>query len=251
MSDKRKGGGDDGLIPSITPAKDEVASYRRSGRSEAPKQSNFNGLLVFVIVLLSIMMGIGGYALWEVQAKLEQSTALLTTAQKNVDDLERRLSATGDQTSRAFKDMEEQVATNFSEIDKLWGVSYRRNRPNIEQNTKAIEGIQSQLDTDLKQVAQRMTALDNSFQDFSKEMIQLRTQLRADNEELRTEFGLVRGQVQDQADLLENNRRSIAALERQMAQAEEAIDVIDQYRARINQQLLELRNQGGGGTPGS
>ncbi len=251
MSDKRKGGGDDSLIPAITPAKDEVASYRRSGRAEAPKQSNFNGLLVFVIVLLSIMMGIGGYALWEVQAQLEQSTALLSQAQKNVDDLERRLSATGDQTSRAFQDMEEQVATNFAEIDKLWGVSYRRNRPNIEQNTKAIEQLSAQINEDLRVVAQRMTAVDDSFQEFSREMIQLRSQLRADNEELKTEFALVRGQVQDQAVLLENNRRSIATLEQEMNEANEAIEVIDQYRARINQQLLELRSQVQGGTPGS
>ena len=55
------------VIPSIKPAQDEVASYRRSGRSEAPKQSNFNGLLVFVIVLMAIMMGVGGYTIFELQ----------------------------------------------------------------------------------------------------------------------------------------------------------------------------------------
>ena len=44
------------LIPAIAPAKDEVASYRRSGRSDAPKQSNFNGILVFALVLMAIVM---------------------------------------------------------------------------------------------------------------------------------------------------------------------------------------------------
>ena len=43
------------LIPAIAPAKDEVASYRRSGRSDAPKQSNFNGILVFGIMKLPTM----------------------------------------------------------------------------------------------------------------------------------------------------------------------------------------------------
>ena len=252
MNDKRRPGNDDSLIPAITPAKDEVASFRRSGRSEAPRQSNFNGMLVFVIVLLCIMMGIGGYALWEVQKKLEQSTTLLAQAQKNVDDLERRLSATGDQTSKAFQDVEQQVATNFSEIDKLWGVAYRRNRPNIEQNTKAIESLTGRLDTELKQIAQRMTSVEQSSQEFQRDMIALRGTLRADNEEMKTEVSLLRGQVQDQAVVLENNRRSIAALERQVKSAEEAINVIDQYRQRINQQLLDLRSQvqsGGAAAP--
>ncbi|MBD3646743.1 MAG: hypothetical protein HUJ31_04660, partial [Pseudomonadales bacterium] len=55
MSDKSD---KDDLIPSIAPAQDEVASYRRSGRSEAPRQVNFNGMLVFVIVVLAIFMAV-------------------------------------------------------------------------------------------------------------------------------------------------------------------------------------------------
>ncbi|MDZ7686915.1 MAG: hypothetical protein U5O39_19820 [Gammaproteobacteria bacterium] len=247
MSDKRNSGSssgkDDSAIPAITPAQDEVASYRRSGRSDGPKQSNFNGLLVFVIVLLCIMMGIGGYALWEVQQRLQESTQILTQARRNVEDLERRLSASGDQTSKAFQDLEEQVSTNFSEIDKLWGVSYRNNRPNIEKNTESIETIQQQLDRDLKQISQRMTQVDQSVEEFTKTMAELRSNLRADNEEMMTQVSLVRGQMQDHADALENNKRSIDALERKMESAQEAIDVIDKYRQRLNQQLLDLRAQ--------
>ncbi|MDA0977075.1 MAG: hypothetical protein O3B72_00815, partial [Proteobacteria bacterium] len=82
-------------IPSIKPAQDEVASYRRGGQTKAPKQSNFNGMLVFVIVLMAIMMGIGGYTLYEVQLKLERSNELLAEGQENVRMLEARLAATG------------------------------------------------------------------------------------------------------------------------------------------------------------
>ena len=60
------------LIPAIAPAKDEVASYRRSGSSDAPKQSNFNGILVFALVLMAIVMGVGGFALYQIQQKLDQ-----------------------------------------------------------------------------------------------------------------------------------------------------------------------------------
>ncbi len=241
MSERGKQGDD--LIPAIKPSKDEVASYRRSGRSEMPRQSNFNGMLVFVIVLLSIMMGVGGYALWEVQQQLEQSTELLSKAQQNVEDLRARLSLSGDTTSRAFQDMEEQIANHFSEIDKLWGVSYRTNRPNIANNTEAIEKLQTQFDRDLKQLSTRMTQVSQDFNKFSEEMSDLRDALRTDNEEMVTQMSILRNQVQDQADGVESQRRAIATLERQMKEAEEAVAVFDQYRQRLNQQLLELRTQ--------
>ena len=38
-------------LPSITPDAEDVSSYRRGSRTEAPKQSNFNGILMFVIVI--------------------------------------------------------------------------------------------------------------------------------------------------------------------------------------------------------
>ena len=119
MSDQKES------IPSIKPAQDEVASYRRSGRFEAPKQSNFNGLLVFVIVLMAIMMGIGGYTLYEVQQRLASSNELLEQGQENTRQLESRLAATGTDVSKTLLDLKAQVNTNFTEIDKLWAVSHR------------------------------------------------------------------------------------------------------------------------------
>lgn len=115
MSDQKEN------IPSIKPAQDEVASYRRSGRSEAPKQSNFNGLLVFVIVLMAIMMGIGGYTLFEVQEKLERSNQLLEQGQENTRQLDSRLAATGTDVSKTLRDLKAQMNTNFTEIDKAVG----------------------------------------------------------------------------------------------------------------------------------
>ena len=48
MSDKGKDIGS-----AIRPDHDEVAAYRRGGRAEAPKQSNFNGILVFSLIVMA------------------------------------------------------------------------------------------------------------------------------------------------------------------------------------------------------
>jgi uncharacterized protein HemX len=100
MNDKKK---DLNPVPAIKPAQDEVASYRSTNRSDAPKQSNFNGMLVFSLVLMAIMMGVGGYTLFEVQQRLDQSNKILEEANKNVRDLESRLEATGTDVSKTIQ----------------------------------------------------------------------------------------------------------------------------------------------------
>ena len=73
-------------IPSIKPDQVDVASYRRNARTDPPKQSNFNGFLVFVIALMAIIMGVGGFALYEVQQSLALSNKLLDQGQNNIRD---------------------------------------------------------------------------------------------------------------------------------------------------------------------
>lgn len=239
MSDKSR----DQELPAIKPSQDEVASYRRSGRSDAPRQSNFNGVLVFVIVLMAIMMGVGGFALWEVQQELEQSNRLLAQSQDKIRELDNRLSDTGDTASQKFKSMEAQIETNVSEIDKLWGVSYRTNRPNIEQNKRTLEQVSKQMATLDKELAGRVATLQKDFDKLSKDMIETRQNILTDNEEMVTQVAIVRGQIQDQNVQVEGNRRKLSALEQDMGKVQEAIDVIDRYRQQINQRLVELQSQ--------
>ncbi len=197
-------------IPSIKPEQDEVASYRSSGRSAAPKQSNFNGLLVFVIVLMAIMMGFGGYTLFEVQKKLDQSNVLLAQGQENIRELDSRLAATGTDVSKTLQDLKEQVSTNFSEIDKLWAVSYRQNRPDIQKNVRAIAALEDNLGKKVETMDQSVKQMSSQYQSTLSEISSLREGLLRDNEELITEIALLRGQVQDQAVAQEAIRRNIS-----------------------------------------
>ncbi len=235
--------GDDRIIPSIKPEQDEVASYRRSGRSEAPKQSNFNGLLVFVIVLMAIMMGIGGYTLFEVQKKLDRSNELLAQGQARTEELDSRLAATGTDVSKTLQDLKSQVSTNFSEIDKLWAVSYRQNKLNIQKNVRAIEKLQVDLGGKINTIDTSVKSMSTQTQATLTELQALKDDLLADNEELITQIALLRGQVQDQAVVQEANKRNLAALTKQVKDTEDAIKAIDQHRRQVNQRLIELQSQ--------
>ncbi len=228
-------------IPSIKPEQDEVASYRSSGRSAAPKQSNFNGLLVFVIVLMAIMMGFGGYTLFEVQKKLDQSNELLAQGQENIRELDSRLAATGTDVSKTLQDLKEQVSTNFSEIDKLWAVSYRQNRPDIQKNVRAIAALEDNLGKKVETMDQSVKQMSSQYQSTLSEISSLREGLLRDNEELITEIALLRGQVQDQAVAQEAIRRNISSLTQQVKETEEAIAAIDRHRLQLTQKLAQLQ----------
>ena len=228
-------------IPSIKPEQDEVASYRSSGRSAAPKQSNFNGLLVFVIVLMAIMMGFGGFTLFEVQKKLDQSNELLAQGQENIRELDSRLAATGTDVSKTLQDLKEQVSTNFSEIDKLWAVSYRQNRPDIQKNVRAITALEDNLGKKVETMDQSVKQMSSQYQTTLNEISNLREGLLRDNEELITEIALLRGQVQDQAVAQEAIRRNISSLTQQVKETEEAIAAIDRHRLQLTQKLAQLQ----------
>ncbi len=228
-------------IPSIKPEQDEVASYRSSGRSAAPKQSNFNGLLVFVIVLMAIMMGFGGFTLFEVQKKLDQSNELLAQGQENIRELDSRLAATGTDVSKTLQDLKEQVSTNFSEIDKLWAVSYRQNRPDIQKNVRAIAALEDNLGKKVETMDQSVKQMSSQYQLTLNEILSLREGLLRDNEELITEIALLRGQVQDQAVAQEAMRRNISSLTQQVRETEEAIAAIDRHRLQLTQKLAQVQ----------
>ena len=230
-------------IPSIKPDQDEVASYRSSARSAAPRQSNFNGLLVFVIVLMAIIMGIGGYTLFEVQNKLDRSNQLLAQGQENIAELDSRLAATGTDVSKTLLDLKAQLSTNFSEIDKLWAVSYRQNKPDIQKNVRSIASLKDNLGQRVTSMSGSLQQMTTQYQAILDELSGLREGLLQDNEELITEIALLRGQVQDQAVAQEASRRNLNSLTKQFNDINEAIDSIDQHRRQLAQKLAQQQAQ--------
>ena len=230
-------------IPSIKPDQDEVASYRSSARSAAPRQSNFNGLLVFVIVLMAIIMGIGGYTLFEVQKKLDRSNALLAQGQMNIAELDSRLAATGTDVSQTLQDLKDQVGTNFSEIDKLWAVSYRQNKPDIQKNVRSIKTLKDDLGQSVTNMAGSVDEMSRQYKELVDEYSGLRDGLLQDNQEFITDIAFLRSQVQDQAVVQEAIQRALNTVSRQLKEVNEAISSIDQHRQQLAQKLSRQQTQ--------
>ena len=226
-------------LPSIKPESDQVASYRRGGRAEAPKHSNFNGLLVFTIVLMAIMMGVGGFTIYEVQERLDQSNRILEKTEKLVRDLESRLEATGTDVGKTLVAMKAQQEANFTEIDKLWKIAYRQNRPKLE----ALEKKLNTTSASNAELEKRVKASIGNLAKVNADMTDLKEGMSQENTELLTQTGMLRNTIQSQADSVEANKRALASLNQQVKTLDEAIAVFDQYRKQITQKFLEIQNQ--------
>jgi len=194
------------------------------------------------------LMGFGGYTLFEVQKKLDLSNQLLDNVQRNSRDIESELSATGNDIEKTFQLMKAQQSTNISEIDKLWGVAYRQNRPKILELEKALQNANSTNKELKRQLARQSTSIATATAKSAAEIDKLvadiarvRQTLTDDSEDMTTQFSLVRGQVQDQADLVEANKRNLASIQNRVKITEEAIEVIDKYRAQVNKRLVDLQ----------
>ena len=230
-------------LPSITPDAEDVSSYRRGSRTEAPKQSNFNGILMFVIVIMVLVMGFGGYVLFQVQNKLDEANAQLVQSGASIDELESRLAATGSDVSKTFETMQAQSNKNVSEIDKLWAVAYRQNRPKIDQVALDLETAITGFKAELDPIAGAVSGVGDQFDALNKEMIGLKQLVTMDTEDRTTELALIRQQLQDQTDTLETLRRELGVVKKQLSEAKEDIRSNLEYRARHNGEVLEMKKQ--------
>ncbi|MCH2569537.1 MAG: hypothetical protein MKZ98_13415, partial [Pseudomonadales bacterium] len=178
---------DDTRIPTIAPHQDDVVQRQKASRPGVARQSSFNGLLVFVIVVMAIMMGIGGYTLWQVQQKLETANALLARGQENVKALDERLAATGTDVSKTLRKMQDEIKTNFSEIDKLWAVSYRTNRLDIATNKNDI-GEQTRrvslLDDQMAMLLNAVSDASVRISTVADDMVEIQQSLAEENAEV-------------------------------------------------------------------
>ena len=234
---------DDTRIPTIAPHQDDVVQRQKASRPGVARQSSFNGLLVFVIVVMAIMMGIGGYTLWQVQQKLETANALLARGQENVKALDERLAATGTDVSKTLRKMQDEIKTNFSEIDKLWAVSYRTNRLDIATNKNDI-GEQilrvSLLDDQMAMLLNAVSDASVRISTVADDMVEIQQSLAEENAEVLTEVALVRGQVQDVADILGANQRALSVINQRLDDFDAAVESINRFRSQLNERMVEL-----------
>ena len=196
-------------------------------------------LAPLALVASVIALGLGGLLFWQVSTMDQERKSMLATlasAESRIAELEQKLTLTGDESEQSLatlgagvKTLRADVEENSSEVRKLWGVAYDRNRKAIDDNKKVASSAQAAVKS-LKTAQQ-------------KEL----TAVQAKLDELRGELAVL-SEVQESQQAAFNQTRNVGAevqalktdLTSRITANEEAINAIDAFRLQVNRRLLEL-----------
>ncbi|MAD89881.1 MAG: hypothetical protein CMK64_09280 [Pseudoalteromonas sp.] len=186
-------------LPSIMPDLDQVKDFRQSQippsnktstveksapSSQAPANNSPVALILGVVSLIGL--AVGGYTLH--QQNLETQTKLVA-AEQRIADLERALSATGEEMGESAGAMRakltalaERTDELWTQMDKLWASAWRRNQSEIkalQQQTNKLADTQSQQTQQQSKVAANVKALSDNQAETSLKLTLLQDQLQA------------------------------------------------------------------------
>ncbi|RMA81416.1 hypothetical protein [Umboniibacter marinipuniceus] len=222
-----------------------TAKTKTSG-AEATSKGLANTVGLIAIVLVVIMAVVTAYLFYQ---QAQHSKAL----EAQIAELSLALQDVAVNTAALTEEAEEAHQFASSEIRKLWGVAYDRNRSAIASNTTAIARLETSLASTSSQVQQAARSAGESGSAVER----LQSEL-ASKDVLVTEANqraLLLGEViQEQqftmqqlsdriADLERQNALANSELSRRIEQTEALANGFDAYRQTVNRQLNELRNQ--------
>lgn len=163
-------------LPSLAPDRDQVEAYKKTRTSTDSKaaktpsqpQSQGSGWISFFIFIILAAGSFGGW--WFYQQDL-QTQAQLQAADSRIRELERLLSATGEEMGESAGAMKARlealtVKTEdlWKQMDKLWASAWRRNQADIAKLTSLGEIHSDKLSKFEKQATTNSTSVKASNQ---------------------------------------------------------------------------------------
>lgn len=252
---------------SMKPARDELVSRRPAPRRTAGSgvSAMSPGLKALVVLAMIGVLG-AGWLVWQkvqtLDAALDASSEALKSSQEELGSLQNKvqsqdksLSKTGDQIGTA-------VAKLDLEVRKLWDLSNKRNRPDIEKLQKDMAAMAQQLQASSKANADLAARL-GQLQADNKTLSASLEKLRADSGDVARLQSVLADLKADQRDLAatqlslgagqEKLQSSVAALQagpkappvagdlgKRVAQIESDIKAINAHRQQINSRMSQL-----------
>ncbi len=239
-----------GSVPKITPAQDEIASYKRQTKSsrlgEVPtvqgggSSTTIKAVLSVMVLLLLATVG------WAVmtQQKFQEAQLMLQQNQLRILDLENRLNVTDESMSESGVAMKVKLRELDSEVRKLWDNVWKKSRAQLASHDKQLKSQQSSISAVRKQLAEA----DKVIKQLNSQLAGLKIMKKnlANNDEL---LALLEARSEEASDTLNLMEASNARLDRRMKETEEWIDSINGFRRQVTRDLNQLKGVGGSSSP--
>lgn len=183
-------------MPQIILEKDDLESFQRNraqaGKSAVKEQASLEPsqnssrspswwMFLLIIALLS-----GGASYWSMQQYKQ-----FQLAQERIADLERRLSATGEEMDQSavalgvkVTELSQKTQELWDQMDKLWASAWRRNQSEIGDLNKALNTLKANTDNSVKSINSKTTDIDTQLSKLSSQLSQYSDSLQQMNETL-------------------------------------------------------------------
>ena len=198
------------------------------------------------LVLLVAGLGVAGWFIVEQNQRMLSMQADLKEATETIDFLQNRVRATDENLSASGADVSDALKFWETETRKLWDVANKRNKNWIETNQRTIKSHT----TDIAQIRAALKKETESLANFSK---QVADSSRAMGDLKGSMDQLIRQQrdIRDQLNTLTRELKSLkGSVEERIANNEEAIASMDQFRRYVNGRLEDITEKiGSGATP--
>lgn len=245
MSGERReptfGGGNQEVAPKPHQAHERPASAPVPVASSGGSGLAWFGLLVGVAACAG-----AGYLYWAGQQQAVIAAAELQSAEDRIAKLEQRLDFSNEESSQSVESLRAKVKWADTEIRKLWGIAYDRNRKSIDSHKKQLSSLSKKLKATSAEAtktaklaaaqASNISSVKSSAESSKAVAEQAQKQLLSQEKQLKN----LLGDVQLQATQVDQLRNGL--LER-VKQNEESIDSITVYRRTTNREILSLQKR--------
>ena len=243
--------------------KAEVSKSKKALVSEPnPSQKSGSSLPITVLALL-IICGATAFSWfsWKQQIEIASLKTQLGEASGFMDQsklliarLEGKLSETGVELAESGTAAEKKLAFLDSEMRKLWGVAYDRNKKSIEENQEALKnleskllGVQKEQSTSLKKMGQDISGLADEFKKIAKRLEASDARLGSLSNEisvLRSEQDVIGSDVKERLvehkKVIDNVRKDTQNYLERTAKLDLSIESINASRRQLNERIVEL-----------
>ena len=145
--------------------------------------------------------------LQEANAQLKKAEGILNGHSSNLDAMNDKLSASDENSNLSAGALKILLKDNAKEIRKLWDITNKANKPNIDKNIKSISSVKALV----AKVDKKATGIDKKVTGIDKKVISANSKISG-------------------------NKKSIAALKSSLAKSQDALEAkFEQVKSSVNE----------------
>tara|TARA_B100001057_G_scaffold163834_2_gene164462 strand:+ start:9141 stop:9791 length:651 start_codon:yes stop_codon:yes gene_type:complete len=192
---------------------------------KAPKylsKSDRGGLfigLIYVLAFMSILL----LGVWQKFAD-DQNKSSMTLVDERLSLIEEQISMFDETNNDSMTDITSSIQLHDKEIRKLWDLSNKRNKVNIQKITKQIDDI------------------NNVIENLEKELVENNKKILESKKIIReniTKISDISASLPDNVSI----RSEMNSINTQLMLLDDSMQALNNYRAQLNQTMLEIQTE--------